>query len=375
VSPESSQPPVHLSPPPKVGREASSTDTDAAAKRARADQSLRYWLTVLAFLALGATAFGVFVLLPRWVPDATAPSAAIEGATAKESAGAVETEIPSPAIAAEVDEPKAPTAMAPRAAPEPSAAAPDPPSRVTAEAPPAPADPTQEPFAQAMTQGLERLAQGELETAERAFEQALTLRPGAAEAADGLERIEAERQLVAIADHQERATAHEEQERWAEAAEEYAAVLALDATIRFAQEGQQRATARHGLSESLDSHISRPDRLASDQVLEAARDLLGEAREVDPKGPELLRQIDRLAAKVEIASTPIRVVLVSDGTTDVLLFRVGRLGTFERRELDLRPGTYTVVGTRDGYRDVRRTLEVTPGAATPSLTIRCEELI
>ena len=162
---------------------------------------------------------------------------------------------------------------------------------------------------------------------------------------------------------------------WSEAAAAYAAVLALDPTIRFAQEGQANATTRHDLSVRLEAHIAHPDRLSSDQVLEDAGAVLAEAQQVANPGPLLTRQMERLAAQIEVAATPIRVSLVSDDETEVLVFRVGRLGTFERRTLDLRPGSYTVVGTRAGYRDVRRTLEVTPGRADISLTIRCKEKI
>ena len=41
---------------------------------------------------------------------------------------------------------------------------------------------------------------------------------------------------------------------------------------------------------------------------------------------------------------------------------------------DGQPGTYTVVGSRPGYRDVRRTLTVLPGSGlAAALDIRCEE--
>jgi len=58
-----------------------------------------------------------------------------------------------------------------------------------------------------------------------------------------------------------------------------------------------------------------------------------------------------------------------------VVHKVGRLGTFEHKTLDLRPGTYTVVGTRSGYRDVRQQLVVKPAAAPPPLVVRCEEAI
>jgi hypothetical protein len=71
-----------------------------------------------------------------------------------------------------------------------------------------------------------------------------------------------------------------------------------------------------------------------------------------------------------------RVALASDNLTEVTIHRVGRLGTFERKDMELLPGRYTVVGVRPGYRDVRRQLDLLPGReAPPPLTIRCEEPI
>jgi len=69
------------------------------------------------------------------------------------------------------------------------------------------------------------------------------------------------------------------------------------------------------------------------------------------------------------------VTLNSDGLTNVQIYHVGRLGQFISQQLDLRPGTYTVVGSRPGYRDVRQTLTVKPGQAQLALDIRCEESV
>jgi hypothetical protein len=78
---------------------------------------------------------------------------------------------------------------------------------------------------------------------------------------------------------------------------------------------------------------------------------------------------------LRLAETPIRVALASDNATDVQVYRVGKLGLFEHRDLELMPGRYTVVGTRAGYRDVRKELNLLPGTTPPPLTIRCEERI
>jgi hypothetical protein len=67
--------------------------------------------------------------------------------------------------------------------------------------------------------------------------------------------------------------------------------------------------------------------------------------------------------------------LISDNLTDVMVYRVGRLGRFTQHVLDLRPGSYTVVGSRAGYRDVRQSLTVSPNRDSKPLMVRCEEKI
>ena len=65
----------------------------------------------------------------------------------------------------------------------------------------------------------------------------------------------------------------------------------------------------------------------------------------------------------------------SDQLTSVTLYRVGALGSFAAKDLELRPGTYTVIGSRDGYRDVRQTFTVRPGRNLPPISIVCVEPI
>jgi len=89
----------------------------------------------------------------------------------------------------------------------------------------------------------------------------------------------------------------------------------------------------------------------------------------------LSRQIATVDSLITSAETPQRVALTSDNLTDITLYRVGRLGTFERKEVELLPGRYTAVGQRPGYRDVRREISLLPGREAPTVSIRCEEPI
>ncbi|MCB1675983.1 MAG: hypothetical protein KDI01_06815, partial [Halioglobus sp.] len=116
-------------------------------------------------------------------------------------------------------------------------------------------------------------------------------------------------------------------------------------------------------------------RLSDTRVAEAAAELLQRARRASPAGPVLRQQIETLQRLLQRAAEPIAVTLRSDRETEVLVYKVARLGRFAQRELSLRPGTYTAVGMRNGYRDVRHTFTVTHDSDPPTVTIICTEPI
>ena len=89
----------------------------------------------------------------------------------------------------------------------------------------------------------------------------------------------------------------------------------------------------------------------------------------------LQRQSAALERAITVAETPVRVTLVSDNLTEVVVYRVARLGAFAARELELLPGRYTIVGRRAGFRDVRREIEVAPGTDAPPVDVRCTDPI
>ncbi len=179
----------------------------------------------------------------------------------------------------------------------------------------------------------------------------------------------------ALAGHRESGRALEEKEEWRGALAEYEAALAVDPFVAFAVEGKARAAARAALAEALAFHVANPHRLATEAVGREAAVLLERARDVEAPGPRHRAQVAALEGALARARVPVAVVLESDGLTEIVLSRIGRLGTLTRRTVELRPGTYTIVGSRRGYRDVRRQLTVAPGGPAPVVSVRCEEAI
>jgi hypothetical protein len=82
-----------------------------------------------------------------------------------------------------------------------------------------------------------------------------------------------------------------------------------------------------------------------------------------------------LRGLLTLAETPIAVSLASDNQTHVIVYKVGELGRFTTRTLQLRPGSYIAVGQRVGYRDVRVAINVLPGESAGPFVIRCQERI
>ena len=171
------------------------------------------------------------------------------------------------------------------------------------------------------------------------------------------------------------AEALEAQERWADALGEYQRVLAADASLEFARQGRDRVAPRAELAARLQGLIDQPSRLASPEVRVEADRLLTRARGVVAAGPVLRSQISRLELALPAWDQPVKLLLESDGQTAVTIQRVAEYGGFERREIELKPGRYTLIGTRSGFRDVRREVVVAPGVDMQSVQIRCTDPI
>ena len=230
-------------------------------------------------------------------------------------------------------------------------------------------------YAKAVGSGFAALGAGRLDEAHDAFVKARALKPNGAEASEGLRRVGAALTARGFASMRQRATGLEAQERWEEAERAYEDVLAADPSLAFAQEGKARTSSRAELSGRLQQLLDRPDRLSSPGVRQDARALLETARAQSPQGPVIRSQIARLEILIPGFDKPVRLSLLSDNSTQVIISSVGSFGAFARRDVELRPGKYIVVGTRHGFRDVRREITVAPGQEVQTVRVTCSEPI
>jgi hypothetical protein len=234
---------------------------------------------------------------------------------------------------------------------------------------------TGDAYSATMSRGFADLAAGRNEDARASFRQALALRPGSQEARDAIASLEQGERASALRLLEARARTAEGDERWDEALVAWREAAGLEPSLESAREGIARVAPRAELQRSIDALNQKPERLWEPEGRAEARNLLAAAAGAGNPRQRLAaaaRELERLAAA---AQSPVRLRLESDGLTQVVIYRVGQYGAFSTRDVELLPGRYTVVGTRNGYRDVRREVVLPPGAPAAAVVVRCEEPI
>ena len=230
-------------------------------------------------------------------------------------------------------------------------------------------------FREAMSQGLAEMASGKLEAARHAFAKAEAIYPDDPGLRDARARLAEVRRQLDLKRMREQAGALAREEKWEEAASVYRKALGRDPDAAFAQAGLTHAEQRERLHAQLNHYLGDPKRLYSEEPLNNAKRLLAANSGNPTAEPLLLARLQALRDAVERATVPVILRVESDAMTEVTIYHVGRLGPFLQKELELRPGDYTVVGSRNGYRDVRKVVSLEPGGSIVTVQIRCEEPI
>ncbi|MEM6575847.1 MAG: hypothetical protein AAF736_16350 [Pseudomonadota bacterium] len=230
-------------------------------------------------------------------------------------------------------------------------------------------------FRNAMSDGLAALSAGRWQEARTALNRAAKLEPANRAPKDALIELERRQRDALVARDIGKARTAQDQERWEAAIKHFDDILKRDPNSRVAQEGRAQAVERQDLDQRLTSLLRDPVQLWSNEGRSTARSLLYDARAIEGPGPRLRDQLVRLDQQIDLAARPQPVTLESDNACNVVVYKVARLGQFDRHQLELLPGRYTAVGTRDGYRDVRVEFMVPAGQAPQPVSLRCEEQV
>lgn len=230
-------------------------------------------------------------------------------------------------------------------------------------------------FSRLIAAALESLRKHRYSAAATSIAAADKLRPAAPEVqrlSEQLGEVHSTERLQAL---KAEAADDERAEHWSEALDAYRAMLAVDGTLVVALQGAQRSEDRMKLDAEIAGYIDSPERLSAEEVRNAAVAALARGQVLPVRGSRIETQISRIKVLLSQFDSLVQVSLRSDALTDVTIYRVGSLGKFTQRSVSLKPGKYTFVGARLGYRDVRREIQVVPGQNNAVLGIRCEEQI
>ena len=230
-------------------------------------------------------------------------------------------------------------------------------------------------FAEKMSIGFQHLSQGKQASAIKAFKQAVTIKPLSTDAKEALLQARTKQTLGRINQGMAGAARYERQEKWLQAISAYEAVLKVDAKLLKAQQKKVYAEKRLKLDKAMARVIADPLSLAKQSTFANAKKIHAVAEKIDQPGPRLAQQRSKLAMHITNSQKTHDVFIRSDNLTDIMVQRVSRLGRVTTHTLSLRPGRYIAVGSRSGYRDVRKMFTVALKGGQLELDIRCLEKI
>jgi tetratricopeptide (TPR) repeat protein len=228
-----------------------------------------------------------------------------------------------------------------------------------------------EQFQKLMSEGLAAFHNGNYPSARAKLLIAKSFRTDSREVQEALEQVDEAVRLEKIEKLRRKAMAAELAEDWEQVLKSYMDVLKIDPNISFAVQGKERSIEQIRVAKRMSFFLQNPDALESNPQLQNAILLIAEAEKLQPRGSRLNVRLDELKALVDVARTPVKVMIESDNLTKVAVYKVGELGRFASREISLRPGVYTVVGSRNGYKDVRQEIIVKHGRKALRVTVIC----
>ncbi len=226
-------------------------------------------------------------------------------------------------------------------------------------------------FQQLISDGLSAYHNNDYQLARTKLLKAKAFKPNSREVQDALTQVNSAIRLSQIEQLKQKAVTSEQSEDWARALNLYLQILKLDPNVQFAVQGKQRTLQRIQITKRIHFFLDQPGILENDNQLQNAVLLVQEVNAVEPRGPKLAAEITKLEQRVKDAQTPIEVTIESDSLTDVAVYKIGKFGRFAIRQLELKPGTYIVVGARDGYQDVRQKIVIKPRQKPLRVTIKC----
>ena len=230
-------------------------------------------------------------------------------------------------------------------------------------------------FERLMGKAMEAVHKGQIHKAEALLMDAKRIFPNHPALLELKDQIEAAKDASKLKRLLEKAQRAMDEEEWEKATSLFKKALLIEPGSVTARNGLKSALKLSKLIEELKRIDRDPFLLGNPALKQRIKKLIAASISNPDCGPKTRNLISRAKTTLELFDTPKKVHLYSDGKTDVIIYRVGRLGRFRSRLIKLRPGVYTVLGRRPGFRDERAELKVSPFETNTTLTLSCRQRI
>ena len=229
-------------------------------------------------------------------------------------------------------------------------------------------------FNQTIGQGHRAVAQKDLKKAVQALTKAQQIKPANPEikrldqAISELSMQLKIAQIVAAARHSA------EQDDWYAVQQNFEQALKLQPQANDVIEGYNFARKMVVTQRSLDDFLSRPQRLNSPNIAQAAEDEIKQANSLLAYSPRMRTTVEDLQVEIQQWQVKMPVRVLSDGETHIEVRGYGVVGKVTDKTVHLRPGNYKFEGKRKGFRNKLVDVQVAkdPNEMT-TVTIICDE--
>ena len=206
-------------------------------------------------------------------------------------------------------------------------------------------------------------------SAQTALARALKLAPASAAAqelnADVLQKLEQREFQKAV----DTFTVLMQQERWAEAKSITGKLPSGHPDLTAAV---QRAASLDQVEREIDRLFANLAQLGRPSARATINRIRRDADNFDV-GARIAEKLARLTTEQRVWTTPVGLNLISDGKTTIILRPGKNLGKFREMRFEVTPGDYELIGRREGYREIRRSLSLKPNDPTHNIEIRALE--
>jgi len=234
---------------------------------------------------------------------------------------------------------------------------------------------TQRDFSKAMSRGYISLNKNEFDSAIKFFSQAQKISPELQDPKTAILQSKNQKTQSKISEILHTASLLEKQLKWHSASKQYNKALKIDPSLTAARIGLIRSGSKAELENKLNYIIKNPMRLSNSNVFLEAQNTYKDAIEIQNPDENLINQISKVKNILALSKLPINMEISSDDLTSVSIYRVGNIGHFTSKNMQLKPGEYTFVGSRSGYRDIRKVVTLIPGSKNNKIQVMCIEKV